>query len=176
MIDLGGIGKGFAADVCCDRYKALGATSAFVNLGGNVKAIGKRADGSEWTVGIQHPDKPRGNCYCAIMCSDLSVVTSGGYERYQEISGVKYHHILDGSTGYPSESGLKSVPVISDNSIQADAVSTAAFVMGLEKGLGLIYDSDCIEAIFLTDSNEVYMTKGVSQHLKLLKNLACYQV
>jgi len=176
MVDLGGIGKGFAADVCCNIYRDMGATSAFINLGGNVKAIGNRVDGKQWTVGIQHPDKPRGNCYCAIMCSDLSVVTSGGYERYQEIDGIRYHHILDGGTGYPSKTDLKSVTVISQSSIQADALSTAAFVMGLKKGIELVHTSKCLGAIFFTLSNEIYMTKGVKQHFKLLENLTCYEV
>ena len=176
MIDLGGIGKGYAADICCDIYKAMGAASAFINLGGNVKAIGNRADGSPWTIGIQHPDRPRGNCYCAIMCSDVSVVTSGGYERYQEIDGVKYHHILDGVTGYPSATDLKSVTVISHSSTQADALSTAAFVMGLVKGTDLIYESGCVGAIFFTASNEIYMTKRIRQYLKLLERFACYEV
>jgi len=176
MVDLGGIGKGFAADVCCNVYKDMGATSAFINLGGNVKAIGNRADGNQWTIGIQHPDKPRGNCYCAMICSDLSVVTSGGYERYQEINGVKYHHILDGGTGYPSKTDLKSVTVVSQSSIQADALSTAAFVMGLKKGIDLVYMSKCVGAIFFTLSNEIYMTKGVKQHIKLLERLTCYEV
>ncbi len=176
MIDLGGIGKGYAADICCDIYKAMGAISAFINLGGNVKAIGNRADGSQWTIGIQHPDKSRGNCYCVIMCSDVSVVTSGGYERYQEIDGVKYHHILDGVTGYPSATDLKSVTVLSHSSTQADALSTAAFVMGLKKGVDLIYESECVGALFLTDSNEIYMTKGMRQYLKLLERFSCYEV
>jgi len=175
MVDLGAIGKGFAADVCCGIYEDMGAESAFINLGGNVRAIGNRADG-QWAVGIQHPDKARGNCYCAVMCSDLSVVTSGGYERYQEINGVRYHHILDGTTGYPSETDLKSVTVISKSSIQADALSTAAFVMGLNKGVELIYTSKCVGAVFLTTSNEIYMTKGVKEHLKLLEKFTCYQV
>ena len=176
MIDLGGIGKGFAADICCDIYKAMGASSAFINLGGNVKAIGNRADGSQWTVGIQHPDKPRGNCYCAIFCSDVSVVTSVGYERFQEIDGIKYHHILDGTTGYPSDACLKSVTVISYNSTEAEALSTAAFVMGLEVGVDLIYESECVGAIFFTTSNEIYMTKGIKQYLKLYERLACYEI
>ena len=176
MIDLGGIGKGFAADICCDMYKNMGAVPAFINLGGNVKTIGNRADGKQWTVGIQHPDKPRGNCYCAIMCSDLSVVTSGGYERFHEINGVKYHHILDAATGYPSESSLKSVTVISESSIQADALSTAAFVMGLEKGVEVINKSDCYGAVFFTASDEIYLTKGVKQNIKLIERLTCYEI
>jgi thiamine biosynthesis lipoprotein len=176
MIDLGGIGKGFAADVCCDIYKNMGVTSAFINLGGNVKSIGNRFDGKQWAVGIQNPDKPRGNCYSAIMCSDLSVVTSGGYERFQEIGGEKYHHIIDRKTGYPSETDLKSVTVLSQNSMFADALSTAAFVLGLEKGVELIYKSQCEGAIFFTAKNEIYVTKGIKQYLRLLEKLTCYEV
>ena len=175
MIDLGGIGKGFAADACCEIYDEMGASSAFVNLGGNVKAIGNRPDGNPWSVGLQHPDRIRGNCYGVIMCSDLSVVTSGAYERYQEIEGAKYHHIIDGKTGYPSESDLKSVSVISKSSIQADALSTAAFVLGLEIGMDLIYNSECIGAVFFTQANEVYLTKGIKQNVRLLERMPCYE-
>ena len=175
MIDLGGIGKGFAADVCCDIYKDMGALSAYINLGGNVKTLGDRPDGKQWSVGLQHPDKPRGHFYGAIMCSDLSVVTSGAYERYQEINGARYHHIIDGRTGYPSESDLKSVTVLSSSSIQADAISTAAFVMGLEKGIDLIRDSGCDGAVFFTSRNEIYLTKGVKQYLRLSEKMTCYE-
>jgi len=176
MIDLGGIGKGFAADVCCELYREMGATSAFINLGGNVKTIGNHPDKKEWAVGIQHPGKPRGNCYGAVMCSDLSIVTSGAYERYYEIKKTKYHHIIDSQTGFPSKSDLKSVTVISRNSMQADALSTAAFVMGLEKGTDLIYNSNCLGAIFFTASNEIYLTKGIKQYLRLFERLACYEI
>jgi len=176
MIDFGGIGKGFAADVCCDIYKELGASSAFINLGGNVKALGNRSDGNPWSVGLHHPDKSRGNCYGAFLCSNQSVVTSGAYERYQILNGVKYHHIIDGKTGYPSKSNLKSVSVISQSSIQADALSTAAFVMGLEKGADLIYNARCTGAIFFTAANEVYLTKGMKQYFRLFERLNCYEI
>jgi len=176
MIDLGAIGKGFAADVCCDFYRELGASSAFINLGGNVKTLGKRPDGKPWAIGLQHPDKPRGNSYGAILCADQSVVTSGAYERYQVIDGTKYHHIMDGQTGYPSASDLKSVTVISESSIQADALSTAAFVMGLKKGVDLIYNAKCTGAVFFTAANEVYLTKGMKPHFRLMERLKCYEI
>jgi thiamine biosynthesis lipoprotein len=176
MVDLGGIGKGFAADVCCDIYRESGASSAFINLGGNVKTIGNHPDGKRWTIGIRHPDRSRGSCYGVIMCSGRSVVTSGAYERYQEINGAKYHHIIDGKTGYPSETDLKSATVISQSSLQADALSTAAFVLGLGKGVDLIYDSTCTGAIFFTKEDKVYLTKGVKQHVGLLEKLPCYEI
>jgi len=176
MIDLGGIGKGFAADCACDVYRGRGASSAYINLGGNVKTLGSRPDGKPWVVGLQHPDKPRGNTYGAILCTDQSVVTSGGYERYQVINGLKYHHIVNGETGYPSESDLKSVTVISDSSMQADALSTAAFVLGRRKGADLIYDAKCTGAVFFASTNEVYLTKGMKQHFRLMEQLKCYEI
>lgn len=176
LIDLGAIGKGYAADRCIELYKSMEVESAFINLGGNVKTLGNRPDGKPWSIGLHHPDKPRDSWYCAIMCSDLSVVTSGAYERYQEINGAKYHHIIDGETGYPSDSNLKSVTVLSQSSMQADALSTAAFVLGLEKGVDLIYDSKCAGAVFFTEANEVYMTKGIKQHFRLFERLPCYEV
>jgi len=176
MVDLGAIGKGFAADVCHEIYKNMGASSAFINLGGNVKALGNRPDGKQWTVGLQHPDKPRDTCYGVIMCADQSVVTSGAYERYQKIKGAKYHHIVDGKTGYPSGSNLKSATVISQSSMQADALSTAVFVLGLEKGADLIYNSDCAGAVFFTTDNKVYVTKDVKHNLGLIERLPCYKI
>ena len=175
MIDLGGIGKGFVADVCCDLYKDMQASSAFINLGGNVKVLGNRPDGKPWSVGLQHPDRPRSSCFGAVECAGLSVVTSGGYERYQEINGVRYHHIIDRKTGYPSEPDLKSVTVLSESSMQADALSTAAFVLGLEDGIKLIKDSNCTGAVFFTEMNEIYLTKGIKQYFKLSEKLPCYE-
>ncbi|MCL2530127.1 MAG: FAD:protein FMN transferase [Coriobacteriia bacterium] len=174
-IDLGAIGKGYAADVCCDIYQSMGASSAFINLGGNVKALGSRPDGDPWLVGLQHPDKPRGVCFAALQCSNQSVVTSGAYERYQEIDGVRYHHILDGETGYPAKTELKSVTVISSSSLEADALSTAAFVLGLDEGLSLIKESDCHGAVFFTSQNEIYLTKGIKRQVILTESFACYE-
>ena len=178
-IDLGGIGKGYAADACCDIYKEMGTASAFINLGGNVKTFSinsSQVDNKKWTVGLQHPDKPRGSCYGAIICSNQSVVTSGAYERFVEINGKKYHHLIDGNTGYPSESDLKSVTVISKSSIQADAISTAAFVLGLNKGVQLVYKSKCTGAVFFTKSNQIYITQNTKQYMKLIENLPCYEM
>jgi len=156
MIDLGGIGKGFAADICCGLYREMGVASAFVNLGGNVKTVGNRPDGKPWSVGIQHPDKPRGECFGAVMCSDLSVVTSGAYERFQIIGGEKFHHILDGKTGFPALSDLKSVTVISQSSALADALSTTAFVLGLKKGAELIRAFAETSAVFFSNDNKIF--------------------
>ena len=176
QIDLGAIGKGFAADVTCEIYKRAGAEAAFINLGGNIKAFGERPDGKPWMIGLQHPDKERGSCYGAVKCSNLSVVTSGAYERYQEITEKKYHHIVDGQTGYPSMSDLKSVTVISQSSMQADALSTAAFVMGRSAGARLISSFADAEVIFFTKNNEIYLSEGVQPLFKLFEKLDCFKL
>jgi len=177
-VDLGAIGKGFAADQCIEIYKSEGVQSAFINLGGNVKALGHNPKNLAWTIGIQHPDRSRGIFFAAVDITDQSVVTSGAYERYFKIEGKKYHHIIDNKTGYPCQSGLKSVTAICRSSAQADAVSTAAFVLGLDKGLRLISMIDDTDAVFFTDDNKVYITKYLQSRFHLQKNseLDCYAV
>lgn len=160
-VDLGGIGKGFAADIATEIYGDYGLTSAFINLGGNVKTLGGKPDGKEWIIGLQHPCAPRGELLGALQVSGQAVVTSGGSERFFEVNGTRYHHILDPRTGWPVESGLLSTTIVCENSMQADALSTAAFVLGLEKGLNLISRMTEVEAVLVTDKNEVYITRGL---------------
>ena len=129
-IDLGGIAKGYAADLCADILKDADADGLLV-LGGNIYAVGTN-EGKDWNIGIADPDEPT-DTVAAVAVHDLSVVTSGDYERYFEQDGVRYHHIFDPETGYPAASGLRSVTVIDDNSTRADALTTALFVMGADK-------------------------------------------
>lgn len=161
LIDLGAAGKGYAADYCIDFYKKAGINSAFVNFGGNVKAIGKNASGEDWRVGIQDPLQPRGTLLGAVAVSNMSVVTSGGYERFYTVKDSVFHHIIDPRTGYPSDSGLLSATVLYENSLCADAISTAVFVLGLEKGTALIKQYKGMSAILVTSAKEVYITAGV---------------
>lgn len=168
-IDLGGIAKGFAADVCIDIYKSMGVESAFINFGGNVKTIGKKSDGQEWVIGIQHPDEKRGVSLGVVLVSDTSVVTSGIYERYFKLHGKKHHHILDARTGRPSESDIKSITIICGNSMQADALSTAVLVMGSHDGIELLHTIPEAEAVLVTRDNKIYLTKGVRQSFYLLE-------
>ncbi len=156
-VDLGGIAKGYAADMAIDVYRSKGIASAMIDLGGNVAVLGNRQDGSPWSVGIQDPDGARGECLGALSIRDLSVVTSGDYERFFESEGRRYHHIIDPRTGYPAESGLRSVTVVAKRSLMADALSTAAFVLGLERGLELLKISH-VEGLFVTPDRKVYMT------------------
>lgn len=173
-IDLGGIGKGYAADVCIDLYKSMNIMSAFINFGGNVKTLGKKPDGSDWVVGIQCPDKKRGSKFGVVLVSNKSVVTSGAYERCFSVDGIRYHHILDYRTGWPSDSELESVTLVCENSTKADILSTAVFVLGLEEGLELIKKFDEVDAVFVTKDKKIYLTKGIRQNFYLLKDNSEY--
>ncbi|WP_010252421.1 FAD:protein FMN transferase [Acetivibrio cellulolyticus] len=161
IVDLGGIAKGFAADEAMEIYWEQSVESAFISLGGNVVTLGGKPDGSPWKVGIRNPRGPEGSYIGIVGVKDKAVVSSGDYERYFEKDGVRYHHILDPKTGYPANSGLIGTTIISDFSIDADALSTATFVLGLEKGMDLIEKLDGVEAVFVTSDKKVYITEGL---------------
>lgn len=173
-VDLGGIAKGYAADACIELYKSMNVKSAFVNFGGNVKTLGKKPDGNDWVIGIQHPHKQRGKKFGVVLVSNKSVVTSGAYERYFVVNGKRYHHILDCRTGWPSDSDLESVTVICENSTQADALSTAAFVMGLEKAMEIIDKFDETDAVLVTKDKKIYLTKGIKNNFYLTESSSEY--
>jgi len=174
-VDLGGIAKGLAADACIDFYRTQGVHSAYVNLGGNVKALGGKSPTEPWSVGLQHPTQPRGTSFAALSITDESVVTSGSYERFTTVDGHRYHHIIDPRTGWPADSGLLSVTVVCENSMQADALSTAAFVLGLADAQHLL-QSQPTQAVFVTDNGDVYITEGLRSRFQLAPdyNHDCY--
>ena len=131
-IDFGGIAKGYTSATVAQLYRDLGVTSGLINLGGNVQTVGLKPDGSEWRIGIQHPEDE--NAMLGVVTThDEAVITSGGYERNFEEDGVVYHHIIDPSTGYPADSGLISVTIVSEDGTLADGLSTSLFIMGREK-------------------------------------------
>ena len=159
QIDLGGIAKGYASDRVAEIFKDNGVTSGIVSLGGNVQAIGKKKDGSNWRVALQSPDSAA--VVGEIAAADKAVVTSGSYQRYFESGGVRYHHIIDPKTGYPAGSGVKSVTIVCDRGTVADGLSTALFVMGLDKGTEYWKTHEGFEVIFITDDNQIYITEGL---------------
>ncbi len=165
MVDLGSVAKGYTASAVIDLFRGAGVTSALVNLGGNVEALGSKPDGSPWRVGIRDP---MGDGYFGVLeIRDAAVVTSGGYERYFEEDGVTYWHIIDPSTGRPAHSGLSSVTVTGPDGTLCDGLSTALFVMGLERAAQLWRDSGGFEAVFVTESGEVYITSGLEDAFTL---------
>ena len=172
-IDLGGIAKGYAGDCLIEILKNNGVKSAMLNLGGNVAALGYKEDGTPWVVGINSP-AGNGELLGKVSVTDKAVVTSGGYERFFEEEGIVYHHIIDPNTGYPAESGVESVTIITEKGIYADALSTSLFVMGLEKATGLYKKSPVpFEFVLLTDEDKLYVTEGLKGSFSSEKEI-CY--
>lgn len=157
-VDLGGIAKGYASFSAAELLKNQGIESAVMSLGGNVRVIGTKPDGADWTVAIADPDDSSADIGF-VKVADTAVITSGGYQRYFEKNGKKYHHIIDPKTGYPAQSGLKSVTVVSGDDILADALSTALFVKGLDASIDFYkQNSGLFEAIFVTEDNKIFIT------------------
>ena len=145
-IDLGFIAKGYIADKLKEYLVSKGVKSAIISLGGNVVVIGTKPDGSDYNIGIKDPDNS-GEILEALKVNNTSAVTSGTYERYVEYDGVKYHHILDTHTGYPVDNNIKSVTVLSDSSLEGDAVSTVCLILG-EEGSKEILNKYNAKAVF----------------------------
>ncbi|MGL5313441.1 MAG: FAD:protein FMN transferase [Peptostreptococcaceae bacterium] len=169
-IDLGGIAKGFAADKIASYLKEEGVNNAIINLGGNIYTIGHKEKNTPFKVGIQDPTQPRGNSIATIEASNISVVTSGIYERYLEKDNKIYHHMLSPFTGFPFENNLTSVTIISNKSINCDALSTSAFGLGLEKGMKLIESVDNVDAVFITQDKKIYLSNGIKNNFTLTDN------
>ena len=174
-VDLGGIAKGYAADEVASFLRKNNVSSALIDLGGNVVVIGAKKDKKPWNIGIQNPDLPRGNALGFLSVTDRSVVTSGTYERFFELDGRRYHHILSPKTGAPALSGLESVTVVSQYSADGDALSTAFFVMGIQKSTELLKKLSDIEAVFVQrekDHYRIQLTGGLFEHFTLLDKTA----
>lgn len=163
-IDLGGIAKGYITDIIVDDLKKNNVNSAILSLGGNVYALGNK-NGEKWKIGIANPNSPN-EIVGYVEVEDKSVVTSGIYQRFFKEDDKIYHHIIDAKTGYPANSQLKSVTIISENSTLADAYSTAFFVMGYEKSVNFLKENNItdIDAIFITDTDEILYTENVDKY------------
>lgn len=159
-IEPGCIAKGYIADELKSLLIDEGVSSAIINLGGNILAIGSKPHGSPFNIGIQYPFKERGESIETVSISDTSVVSSGTYERYFTLNGQVYHHIIDPRTGYPSDSGVISASVRCASSTDADALSTLCLILGEQEGLKLIESIPDTEVLFVTDSYELVRSSG----------------
>lgn len=158
-IDLGGIAKGYMADYLKEYLISEGIENALINLGGNILTVGSKPDGTPFNLGIQKPFDKQGTAITSVKVTDSSVVSSGVYERYFEVDNTLYHHILDTTTGYPCDNNLLGVTILSEKSVDGDALSTSCFVLGLDAGQKLIKTLDGVDAIFITEDYELIDTR-----------------
>lgn len=160
QLDLGAVAKGYTGDKVAELLRDHRVTSALINLGGNVQAVGSKPDGSPWRVGVRDPFTD-GNLG-VLEIEDMAVVTSGGYERYfTDEDGNVYWHILDPETGYPAHSGLVSVTVVAPEGKLCDALSTALFVMGPEEAIQFWQDRQDFEMLLVDETGGLYLTEGL---------------
>ena len=161
-IDLGGIAKGYTSGRIMDIFREQGIQSGVVSLGGNVQVMGSKTDGSLWRVAVENP-KDESDYLGVLETKDRAVITSGGYERYFEEDGKRYHHIIDPKTGYPADSGLSSVTIISSDGTLADGLSTSLFIMGKKKAIAYWKQhKDEFDAILVDDDGKLFVTEGVA--------------
>ena len=166
-IELGAIAKGYIADRLKDYLVSQNVKSAIINLGGNVLCIGEKPDNSAFKIGIQKPFADRSETIAVMDIKDKSVVSSGIYERCFEQDGTLYHHLLNPKNGYPYDNGLIAVTIISDKSVDGDALSTTCFALGLEDGMKLAESLDDVQAFFVTSDCEIHYTKDFQKKIKV---------
>lgn len=166
QFDVGAIAKGYIADRLKDFLVKKGVKSAIINLGGNVLCIGSKPDGAPFKIGIQKPFADRNETEAVMDITGKSVVSSGIYERCFKQDGKLYHHILNPQTGYPYDNGLISVTIISDQSVDGDALSTTCFALGLEDGLKFA-EKKGVQAVFITEDYELHYTDGFQDEIRV---------
>lgn len=165
-IDLGAIAKGYIADRMKEYLIEQGVKSAVINLGGNVLCVGEKPDKSPFKIGLQKPYADRNETIETLSVTDMSVVSSGVYERHFVKDGKNYHHILNPKDGFPYENGLISVTILSDLSVDGDALSTTCFSLGLEEGMALLDSMDEVYGIFITEDYQVIYSEGASDFIE----------
>ena len=170
-LDVGSVGKGYAVEMVAQAAEARGLTSALISVGGNLRAIGTKPDGSAWVGGVENPWNSSevyttaSSTVAAVKMSDLSLVTSGDYQRYYVVDGVRYHHLIDPATLQPA-AYFDSVSVLAPDSGVADCLTTGLFCMSLEDGQKLIESLDGVEALWCTPDGEVIQSSGWADHEK----------
>lgn len=166
QIDLGAIGKGYTGDIIANLMREHEVSSALLNIGGNIQAVGSKPDGSKWSLGMKNPFGD--GIFGVLEIEDCAVVTSGSYERYFiGEDGRRYCHIIDTSTGHPAENGLVSVSVIAKEGKLGDALSTALFVMGLDDAVKYWQNNSDFEMLLVTEDREIYVTEGIENNFAL---------
>lgn len=166
QFDVGAIAKGYIADRLKDFLVKKSVKSAIINLGGNVLCIGSKPDGTPFKIGIQKPFADRNETEAVMDITGKSVVSSGIYERCFKQNGKLYHHILNPKTGYPYDNSLISVTIISDQSVDGDALSTTCFALGLEDGLKFA-EKKGVQAVFITEDYELHYTDGFRDEIRV---------
>ncbi len=171
QIDLGGIAKGYTSAKIMDIFSEYGIVSGLVSLGGNVQLYGTKVDGSDWRVGVENPDNTikalsTSDYIGVVQISDKALITSGGYQRYfVDENGEKHHHIIDPRTGSPSNSGLISVTIVSDDGLLADGLSTSLFIMGKDDAVSYWHEhSDQFDFILVDSEGKIYVSKGIESN------------
>lgn len=164
-IDVGGIGKGYAADQAVTAMKKAGALAGAVALSGDIKTFGRLPGGGKFPVGIQHPRR-EGTVLAWIELEDEAISTAGDYEQYFEKDGTRYHHILDPLTLLPARE-CQSVSVIAKDGVWADGLDTGIFVMGPERGMNLVERLHDVEAIIVDRSGRVHISSGLRHRVRL---------
>ena len=162
-LDLGAVGKGMVCDkigACLQENPAVKA--AIITVGGSVLTYGEKPEGGAWNVAIVHPREENTYLGTLSLNGTYYIATSGDYERYVEWQGKRYHHIINPDSGYPADSGVCSVTIVSESGLLSDALSTACFVLGVEKGMALAREYDA-QALFVTEDLEVVMTEGMKE-------------
>ncbi len=164
-IDVGGIGKGFAADRAAAVMQEAGATAGVVALSGDIKTFGRMPVGERFRFGIQHPRK-EGTVLASLELENEAISTAGDYERYFERDGVRYHHILDPQTLRPARH-CRSVTVVAAEGTVADGLDTGIFVMGPERGMALVERLPDVEAVIVDDTGKVLVSSGLKPRLRI---------
>ena len=167
LLDVGAVAKGYAVEMVAKSLEDGGVSGYLLNVGGNVRAVGARPDGTNWSVGIENPDKTgEDDAFLAILSTTKeAVVTSGSYQRYYYVGGKAYHHIIDPDTLMPGEN-FRSVSVISESSALGDALSTALFCLSYEEGASLIASLNNAEAMWVLPNGEIKYSQGFESYLK----------
>jgi len=160
--DLGGVAKGYAVDDAVRVLEEAGVKAGIVNAGGDLRSFGVRPRRGYWKIGVQDPDNPQ-ELAGVLEIKEAAVATSGDYQRYFKAGDIRYHHILDPATGYPAHSGLRGTTVIAPDCATADALATAVFVMGPEKGLALLEGWEDAEGVLIADDGTIRTTSGIGK-------------